>query len=141
MCSPLDASPGISSTGCRGRLLLPPLPLLLSVDRPLVLAGSAVGSNTCMMCSFQPSAVRHWCGSCRQKDDREDRSAVDPLNCVKQPPGLQARGSSEQQLLSLLEPGAPTVDASPIELKSPLLPSTSSTSAQHSTAKSVQLSW
>jgi hypothetical protein len=48
VCSPDDARPGTSSTGCCGRG---------------VSAASAVGSNTWLMCSLQPSCVMQTCDS------------------------------------------------------------------------------
>lgn len=130
MCSALLARPGISRTGC-WRLLLLLNPQLLQVA-----LASAAGSNTCMMCSFQPSAVRHWCGSRCTKAESEARSAVELLRRLKEAeaPALDEGHSDEQHVLLLLEPAPDRVDAS---LPKSVLPaSTSSTPAcqQHRAA-------
>lgn len=108
MCSALLARPGISRTGC-WRLLLLLNPQLLQVA-----LASAVGSNTCMMCSFQPSAVKHWCGSRCTKADSEARSAVELLRRLNEAdtPALNDGHSDKQHVLLLLEPAPDRVDAS-----------------------------
>jgi hypothetical protein len=130
VCSALLARPGISRTGC-WRLLL--LLVVLQPQLLQVVLASALGSNTCMMCSFQPSAVRHWCGSRCTKADSEARSAVELLRRLKEADALALLDdgqSDEQHVLLLLEPAPDRVDAS--LLRSVLPARTSSTSAcQH----------